>query len=1095
MASRSSVGAVVVALGMVVGGCAGRGGGVGAGTGGTHASGGATGSGAGGGATGNGGGGGGGSSGAGGILNPPISCTGTSLQGDPSGRPTCPPPPPPTQGCDTLQSSIGRVALTPTPAHDAEMRIAFDPRQGSNLAYIATTESTVQTGGTGPTDSCITSKRIVVQVSQDQGATWSVMPGSDSLPQGQWATDPDVSVGVDGTVYVTLLLTNSYPNCGVSPNFIRFDVQVWTAPPNGTLQPAFAGGSPFVGGLLNPAIVDIPQIAASPTIAGQVVVAFDDTEAQVVTYQRNASGTYDEQFRFGAANSFPSLAMDSNGDLYIGTLDPRVQRFTWNGTSWTLAADGFPPVMGTSVIPTPFTLPSSANANLDPDPNLGITVTRIGGASDPVVYVAFDVTVGGQRQIELVAANSTSLNGSAWTTPVLIPRPSGSLGSFHPRLSSDANNDIVDLIDSDLEGTSGGPLSALNVSTYFYRLDAAQRSVILGPTLLNSAVVPVSALPTRHSDQPASLFIGEYTGIATKGLTAIAAFPDYNASTANVDLGRAQITQTCNEALTLVDPDNTWECSCHCSADEFVFVPTVGCASSSATTIAAACAQVCQGVVCGGALACGFGACQASTAGHMISAQSCAVSDGKPAGAPPASTADFVATSDSASSTTVHVAGQTTTTSLPGSAFMNVSTSPPTAGATAEISRLNLTPPDLFIGGAVNATVRNIALVHRARIRGTFTDATHFSVAPGTAEMVMTVQTQASEGGLSSPLNVRASNPSPVTGTLDLAHNTLALDGTLADGAGNSIDIHFHGSITSRPPDSNGNGIIDAVDKCPGEAFGPDRVPPVFTFVPPDVTTSSCSGVALGTALATDPCGVTITNNAPAKYPLGTTTVTWTARDGAGNTAIAVQQVTAVLGDDASCCPTGTNVILGTSNNDTITGTAGADCILALGGQDTINGGGGDDYISGGDGDDVINGQDGNDHLYGGSGQDIISGGLGNDFIDGGDGDDQLNGDDGDDTINGGLGQNIINGGTGNDFLSGGAGDDQIFGGDGNDVLVGGAGNDHLYGQNGNDALFGQDGDDTLDGGTGVNQLDGGLGHNSCVDNGVVVLVCTGEGH
>jgi hypothetical protein len=59
--------------------------------------------------------------------------------------------------------------------------------------------------------------------------------------------------------------------------------------------------------------------------------------------------------------------------------------------------------------------------------------------------------------------------------------------------------------------------------------------------------------------------------------------------------------------------------------------------------------------------------------------------------------------------------------------------------------------------------------------------------------------------------------------------------------------------------------------------------------------TGSCAatGVALGTAIIADNCsGAGTTNNAPSSFPVGTTTVTWTATDAAGNTATATQLVT-----------------------------------------------------------------------------------------------------------------------------------------------------------------------------------------------------------
>jgi hypothetical protein len=50
---------------------------------------------------------------------------------------------------------------------------------------------------------------------------------------------------------------------------------------------------------------------------------------------------------------------------------------------------------------------------------------------------------------------------------------------------------------------------------------------------------------------------------------------------------------------------------------------------------------------------------------------------------------------------------------------------------------------------------------------------------------------------------------------------------------------------------------------------------------------------SLGNPVATDNCTtVTVTNDAPAIFPLGTTSVTWTATDAVGNTATATQVIT-----------------------------------------------------------------------------------------------------------------------------------------------------------------------------------------------------------
>ena len=75
-----------------------------------------------------------------------------------------------------------------------------------------------------------------------------------------------------------------------------------------------------------------------------------------------------------------------------------------------------------------------------------------------------------------------------------------------------------------------------------------------------------------------------------------------------------------------------------------------------------------------------------------------------------------------------------------------------------------------------------------------------------------------------------------------------------------------------------------------------DTAPPAVT-APADVTadaTGTFTTVALGTATATDvfDSNPTITNDAPVSFRTGTTTVTWTATDSAGNEATATQRVT-----------------------------------------------------------------------------------------------------------------------------------------------------------------------------------------------------------
>ncbi|MDT0553603.1 HYR domain-containing protein [Urechidicola vernalis] len=76
-----------------------------------------------------------------------------------------------------------------------------------------------------------------------------------------------------------------------------------------------------------------------------------------------------------------------------------------------------------------------------------------------------------------------------------------------------------------------------------------------------------------------------------------------------------------------------------------------------------------------------------------------------------------------------------------------------------------------------------------------------------------------------------------------------------------------------------------------------DATPPTITC-PSNVTVSAdlglctASGVSLATPTYSDNCSVGISNDAPATFPLGDTTVIWTATDGAGLTTTCVQTVT-----------------------------------------------------------------------------------------------------------------------------------------------------------------------------------------------------------
>jgi Ca2+-binding RTX toxin-like protein len=398
--------------------------------------------------------------------------------------------------------------------------------------------------------------------------------------------------------------------------------------------------------------------------------------------------------------------------------------------------------------------------------------------------------------------------------------------------------------------------------------------------------------------------------------------------------------------------------------------------------------------------------------------------------------------------------GSQFTTTIGGTVSANLS-GRPAAGTRIEFSRMNLTAQP-FSAGAFG-TVHDLGIAQKSRFAGTFTDATHFIIPPAAGQLdVSSFVTPACGGSPCDDVQNTSHevNFNPITGVLDLAARRLSFDISESDGP-DTIGVHFAGTVTQIPLDTDADGVFDAADNCPLIANPTQqRVASPRVVAPPAMTISVCTGANLGQLTVTDSCGaggIVVTNNAPATFPLGQTVVTWTARDARGNVGTATQIITATLVNDATCCPAGMNVIRGTAGNDVLVGTAGADCILGLGGQDQISGLGGDDLLSGGDGDDVIDGGSGNDQIFGGSGQDVLTGGIGNDIIDGGDGDDQCHGGDGDDILRGGQGQ------------------DQLFGENGNDQLFGEAGFDRLDGGPNNDALDGGGPNDTCIGGTGTN--------------------------
>ena len=85
---------------------------------------------------------------------------------------------------------------------------------------------------------------------------------------------------------------------------------------------------------------------------------------------------------------------------------------------------------------------------------------------------------------------------------------------------------------------------------------------------------------------------------------------------------------------------------------------------------------------------------------------------------------------------------------------------------------------------------------------------------------------------------------------------------------------------------------------------------PAAVSVNADAGQCFATGVALGSPLTADNCAVAnVTNNAPATFPLGTNTVTWTVTDVHGNSNTCAQTVVIVDNQPpAITCPANVNV-------------------------------------------------------------------------------------------------------------------------------------------------------------------------------------------
>lgn len=102
-------------------------------------------------------------------------------------------------------------------------------------------------------------------------------------------------------------------------------------------------------------------------------------------------------------------------------------------------------------------------------------------------------------------------------------------------------------------------------------------------------------------------------------------------------------------------------------------------------------------------------------------------------------------------------------------------------------------------------------------------------------------------------------------------------------------------TVTLTATDMSYNVTTQQVKVAVIDDIAPTLTVPANKTVNANAAPNTClTVVALGTASATDNCSgtITITNNAPASFPVGTTFVTWTAEDAHGNKSSKKQSVT-----------------------------------------------------------------------------------------------------------------------------------------------------------------------------------------------------------
>jgi hypothetical protein len=162
------------------------------------------------------------------------------------------------------------------------------------------------------------------------------------------------------------------------------------------------------------------------------------------------------------------------------------------------------------------------------------------------------------------------------------------------------------------------------------------------------------------------------------------------------------------------------------------------------------------------------------------------------------------------------------------------------------------------------------------------------------------------QAGRALTVTVEDTTPPQVSAPAGVVAEATAVQSTLSIGTASATDIFPVSVASDAPPDgfALGDTVVTwtATDQNGNAATAAqtvtvaDTTPPLLS-VPPDVfaeATGVLSALSIGAAAATDVFAVTVTSDAPPAFPVGGTTVRWTATDSHGNETTANQRVQAM---------------------------------------------------------------------------------------------------------------------------------------------------------------------------------------------------------